>query len=602
MTKNVFDFEVKRTAHFALNLDKVKEKLKGYSFDNLESVGYSLFIYYDGDEFVEGSYKIDDYREDKDVLNKDKWQKISKEFKIEKSISSVQIEKVLKFDFRLLFDYSSVEIQKQPYVVISKLYKYFKFINKDTATVENVFFNFTKNTTDYLVEVDEQSIDLTQFSYWTNLNFPGVLKTNLTNIAVSKLNNSYMMLDFRINAKEENFENLSICLKMKYYHDAHDALTTFLIETKPRGSKDHDEKTFNKLLEYNSFRQATYELVPKKNWLQLRVCFYKKFLKENVIYLESSLEAESQFGRYPSLTNAIGDFEIERGNERVISDFLYSWSTGFADPREDWYTTPILNNFRLKQDDDEQTYLELVNDQNAKVYVYHLISNAFELTSNMLLTFNLTTNHTDATLTVYLVEDTKRREILSTITLKKGNDRYQISIDPPTDANPESNAYFSATDMDEMVEHDKSEAEKANKNEPKVNDKADENDRDERKDEEKKNSDEDLVANAKSDDNQQPQDEDRSKEQAKDSAAEKKFAKLIFEFKFKRHLEENESSEKLKLFNLNLMDPCDQRKTQCNYGKCISQSSDQWHCKCEGRSPTTTFFNRTRSKSFFHFF
>lgn len=73
----------------------------------------------------------------------------------------------------------------------------------------------------------------------------------------------------------------------------------------------------------------------------------------------------------------------------------------------------------------------------------------------------------------------------------------------------------------------------------------------------------------------QPADDQRRPERA--------FAKLVFEFTLKHFLEENDSPEKLTLYNVNLMDPCYQNIDQCKLGKCISDAVDKWHCHCDGK-------------------
>lgn len=582
LTKNVFEFFPRRRAQISLRAEKANEKLKDYSFSSLESTGYSLYLFFGGEEIVAGSSLISDLSEHRTVFELNKWQRISNEFEVEKDEGLPTTENLLKFDFQMKFTYASnvPKQMKNPYLAISRLQKYYKFSrgfgDNGERVYDIVFFNFTKNNTDYLVEVDGEPVDLKDLKHWTNLNFPGVVKHRIKDLAVSKLNDSYMLLTFNIKSKEEHFENSAICLTMKYYHDVHNnAQNTFGIVSQARDAED--KKVFNKLLEYCSFRTNAND-VKQKNWLDLRYCISKQFFKHNLIYLVSTLDEGSQLSLFPDLTAAIADLRIERKTEN-LNDFLYAWSTGTFDPHDEWYTTPVVDNFGLRRvEGTNQTYLELINDQNSKIDVYYLVSNSFGLTNNMRLTFNINNNHSEAaTLKIYLVEDTEKRRLIGRIDLNQvSEEKYSYSFNL-TDSVYESNRAFSAIDMDEeYVDRFERLA-----NREKNRDKGElEKDKD-KEEAEKEGTTEDKTEPETEAPNPEPK-PDPGKPTPDEMRPQRAFAKLIFEFTLKHFLEENDSPEKLTLYNVNLMDPCYQNIDQCKLGKCISDAVDKWHCQCDG--------------------
>lgn len=420
----MFEFFPSRGAQISLSQEKANEKLKGYSFNSLAATGYSMYVYLGGDEIVGGSCLINDLGTFRKPFELNKWQKISNEYEVEKDDALPTPENLLRFDFQMEFNQASFDPKemRNPYLAISRLQKYYKFSrgfgDNGEPLYEAVFFNFTKNNTEFCVNVDGLPVDLTDLSHWTNLNFPGVVKHKIKDLAVSKLNDSYMMLKFNIKSKEEQFENSAICLSMKYYHDVHNnAQNTFGIVSQARDAED--KKVFNKLIEYSSFRTNAND-VKQKNWLDLKHCFSKGFFVYNRIWLVSTLEEGSQLSLFPDLTTAIADIRIERKTEK-LNDFLYAWSTGTFDPHDEWYTSPAVDNFKLRRvEDTNQTYLELINDQNSKIDVYYLVSNSFGLTNNMRLTFNINNNHSEAaTLKIYLVEDTEKRRLIGRIDLNQ---------------------------------------------------------------------------------------------------------------------------------------------------------------------------------------
>lgn len=583
LTKNVFDFYGK-SAQFKIDPEIINKKINGHSLDNLESTGYSLFIYFKGEKEVEGSYSLTDQQTKKAMLTNGDWKELTIEYKVDK-MKMPTLEEISRFDLQLVLRSSKPESETRPsYVAISKMYKYLKFSNKeeDGSIKDEVsfFFNFTKNSNDYQVRIDDKEIEnLNDFAFWTSLNFENVLQNNLRHLAVSKLYNSVMMLEFKINDSEVNFEKSSICLKFKYYHNNHnndDDLPTFEIMTKFRGSKDEDELKFNKLIDYINLKTTANDLQPQKNWLNLRMCFHKRYLKDNVIYLVSIIKNESQTGHYPSLTNALADFEIERGVER-FNDFLYSWATGLFDPRDEWYTSPILDEFKLIQNPENKlTHLELINKPNAQINVFHFISNAFRLNNNAKLTFNLKNNHTDGTLKIYLIRDNQKRKMIANFNLNEIQDIEKVITVNLTSQDLNSFARFTAIDVDDEEEMSedldkggKGGDDKKDKEDPDDHEKEppeDDNDKEPPEDDDKEN-----------DDNDSDDDDDDDE----DSKPEKSYAKLIFEFKLKR-LEENDNPESLDLSNLNLDDPCNLNFGQCKHGNCQSNSSTYWRCKCDG--------------------
>lgn len=596
LTKNVFEFFPNRRASISLSQDKANDKLKDYSFNSLASTGYSFYVFFGGEEIVSGSCFVKDLGEHRSQFELNKWQKISNEYEVDKDDALPTPENLLKFDFKMEFNQATFDPrqEKNPYLAISRLQKYYKFSrgfgDNGEPVYDVVFFNFTKNNTDYLVEVDDAPIDLTDLKHWTNLNFPGVVKHRIKDLAVSKLNDSYMMLKFNIKSKEEHFENSAICLSWKYYHDVHNnAQNTFGIVSQERDAVD--KKVFNKLLEYCSFRTNAND-VKQKNWLDLRFCFSKQFFKHNLIYLVSTLEEASQLSLFPDLTTAIGDFRIERKTEN-LNHFLYAWSTGTFDPHDEWYTTPVLDNFGLRRvEGTNQTYLELINDQNSKIDVYYLVSNSFGLTNDMKLTFNINNNHSEAaTLKIYLVEDTEKRRLIGRIDLNQvSEEKYSYSFNL-TDSIYESNRAFSAIDMDEEYtdpfqrvanrEKDpgKGEPDTGNGKEPPggSDDGSTEPPNGSTPDEPK--------PDEPSPSEPSPSEPTPKPDQPGDQPVKPKreYAKLIFEFTLKHFLEENDSPEKLTLYNVNLMDPCYQNIDQCKLGKCMSDAVNKWHCHCDGK-------------------
>ena len=524
------------------------------------------------------SYKISDLEEEREVFKLSRWQEFEREYKIEKD-KLLNIDKVLKFNFEMRFDYSD-DNKKSPYFAISKLNKYFKFKkDADETTFDVVFFNFTKNVTDYQVQIDNKQINLSDFKYWTNLNFQGVPSNELKKLAISKLDNSQMMLDFkfgkadRSNAIANLEERLSICLNMKYYYNVDDG-NSFEIIAKLK--ETDDQATSSKLIEYNTFRQQHTNEIKQNNWLELRYCFSNKFIKTNTIYLASNLDAASQSSQLPGLTNAIADFKIKRITEN-FNDFLFSWTTGITNPNDEWFTTPILDNFKLRTAEvTNQTYLELINTKKSQIDVYFLVSNAFKLSNDMKLTFNLNNNHTDATLKIYLVlEDNKQqKQKLEQIDLNKISEEESVEIDI-TDSNYESNLAFNAINMDEeqfitvyklsndkkspdREENEKSEPDEVDPIKPEADKKV-----------------QDPIDPIK------PEDDKKMDE----IQIEKSFARLIFEFKLKS-FEENDNDDKverLMLNNVNLMDPCNKNFNLCKHGKCKGDSIEKWHCECNGK-------------------
>lgn len=577
----MFEFFPEQKAQISLQAEKIKEKLKDYSFASLESTGYSLYLFFSGDKIVEGSSLISDLSEHRTIFELNTWQKISNEYPVEKEDGVPTTKNLLKFDFQMEFNYATIDPAKMkpPYLAISRLQKYYKFSrgygDDGEPLYDVVFFNFTKNNTDYLVQVDNEPVDLKDLKHWTNLNFPGVVKERIKDLAVSKLNDSYMLLTFNIRAKEEHFENSAICLSMKYYHDVHNnAQNTFAIVSQPR--KAADKQVFNKLLEYCSFRTNAND-VKQKNWLDLRYCISKQFLTHNLVYLVATLDEGSQLSLFPDLTAAIADPRIERKTEN-LNDFLYAWSTGTFDPHDEWYTTPVVDNFRLRRvEGTNQTYLELINDQNSKIDVYYLVSNSFGLTNDMRLTFNLNNNHSDAAeLKIYLVEETEKRRLIGRIDLNQVSEEkpsYSFNL---TDSVYESNRAFSAIDMDEEYIDRFERLANREKNRDKG-----ELDKDKDKEELDKTT---TIADHKPDEpgTETPEPQPEPEEPDDDIRPPRTFAKLIFEFTLKHFLEENDSPEKLTLYNVNLMDPCYKNIDQCKLGKCISDAVDKWHCQCDG--------------------
>lgn len=176
----------------------------------------------------------------------------------------------------------------------------------------------------------------------------------------------------------------------------------------------------------------------------------------------------------------------------------------------------------------------------------------------MKLTFNLENTHTDATIKIYLVEDTQKRKTIHQINLNVISEDQSFIINL-TDSNLESNLAFNAINMDEEFKDtfslDKGQLD-TDKNDKEPNNQTDKVNKGQKKDDE----------------------EDKLK---KKDQNENLYARLIFEFKLKS--DENANVEKLTLLNLNLMDPCYLKFDECKYGKCISDSVGKWHCKCDGK-------------------